>query len=207
MKRIAWWLFPRAIIRTLCYRGWGIDAAHGEGHVEAVRREARILAEKYAPEMRELVDEAARLHDIGNAICRETHEIVGAAVVATDPRMKQKWGKDLEVLVEAIREHRASTGNPQSVVARIISDADRLGGSNPLRRSMEYQLCKGLSKDRDEALLMAAVHVKKKYGPGGKGTRTYFQETAAKITATRQPIIDAAEKRDLRKLKELAGVE
>ncbi len=195
----------RLALAAQCFLGLGCDASHGPSHVEKVRKEAKGLAEKYAPEDVDLVDEAARLHDIGNAIDRDLHEEIGAEVVANEPHLQQKWGDRLNLLVEAIREHRASSGNPTSEVARIISDADRMGSENPLRRAVEYRTEQGVSLEG--ALLAAAEHTFEKYGPGGRGTRTYFPETKKYIKCSRKPIIKAYENRDLSALADIAGVE
>ena len=200
----------RLVRAAVCLLGLGSeDPAHGPAHIEAVRRGARELALEHAPGLVDVVDEAARLHDIGNHIDRETHEVIGAEVVATCPHMQKVWGQKLGLIVDAIREHRASTGNPQHLVGQIVSDADRLGtpeGSNPLRRSYEYHLSKEMVEDTDTAIRMAGEHIRKKYGPGGKGTRAYFDSTRQKIAAVRQPIIDAVEAGDISQLKKLAGI-
>ena len=184
-----------------------LDPAHGYAHVEAVRHAARKLARTHAPGLLQIVDEAARLHDIGLVVNREHHEVIGAWIVFNDPAMRVKWGRNLGVIVDAVLEHRASTGRPQSVVAKIVSDADRLGtpeGSNPLRRSMDYQIHHGKASTEEEALMLAAEHISKKYGPGGTGTRAYFPETATAITAARQPVIDALAAGDIERLAALA---
>ena len=188
----------RLALAAQCFLELGCDPSHAASHVAEVRKAAAALAVKYAPEDVDLVDEAARLHDIGNAVRRADHEKIGAHVVANEPHLKAKWGDRLEFLVEAVREHRASTGRPRSAVARIVSDADRTSSGHPLRRAYEYCLSKGM--DEDEALLAAAEHTKEKYG---RKVRTYFSETLRVIEETRRPIIEACGDLDaLRRLLE-----
>ena len=95
------------------------DPAHGIPHIAAVVREALLLNGGRLP--LELVVTAAILHDIGREEelrTGEDHAVVGA-------RWVREWGYGEEV-VEAVREHRNSSGNPRGLLARIISDADKL---------------------------------------------------------------------------------
>lgn len=186
-----------------------MDASHGDLHIGAVRSAARKLAEKYAPGLVELVDEAARLHDCGRAVSDENHELVGAKLVSQDETLRAKWSEEeFALLVEAVREHRASTGRPVGVVARIVSDADRMGKPeemNPLRRAYLYGLERGLAQTPDEALRRAAAHIVEKYDDG-YGCRAYFPETSAWISAHYGPIIQAAKAGDWETLRAIAGV-
>ena len=95
------------------------DPAHGIPHIAAVVREALLLNGGRLP--LELVVTAAILHDIGREEelrTGEDHAVVGA-------RWVRECGYGEEV-VEAVREHRNSSGNPRGLLARIISDADKL---------------------------------------------------------------------------------
>jgi len=117
------------------------DSGHNKIHLKEVRENAIDLGEKYAPNKLEIVYVAATLHDIGISISREDHEKHGYEIVKKDIEIKKVYSKeDFDFILEAIREHRASTGNPKSIIAKIIADADRTPHSTgrSLKRSYDY---------------------------------------------------------------------
>lgn len=188
--------------------GKDVDPAHGWNHIDTVRREAYDLAKKYNPDSLKLIDDAALYHDIGLGVDRDLHELIGSEMVANNDILRRKWGDQLPILVDAIREHRASTGNPQHIVGQILSDADRLGApdGNRLSRSVLYFMDKNPGSPMDVALLNAAKHIEKKFGEGSYGRRTYFPETEGKIVADVNPVIQAFKEKNIRRLAELAGI-
>lgn len=177
------------------------DTAHGELHIQAVRVAAKKLGLKYAPGQLRLIDVAALYHDIGRAIDDEHHEEVGANLLMTSPEYadlrSQFAPADWIIIVDAVRQHRASNGNPQTIVARIISDADRMGKPDemgPLKRAYLYRLERGYN--HTASLQGAAAHLMKKYGPGGTGLRVYFDETREWIETIHAPVFAAYERQD-----------
>lgn len=187
--------------------------SHEDAHVIAVIKAAELLAKKYAPDYLKLVRLAADLHDIGLVKDREHHETIGAEMVATSREYANVRShltkEELAIVVEAIREHRASTGNPQHIVAKIVSDADRVGTSTPkfpLRRMMLYRIEQGQDPGDDGMFLAAAKHTVEKYGPpDGYGLRTYFPETKAFLTAMYKPVFAVFARKDIKTLRKLAG--
>lgn len=172
------------------------DKAHDRQHMNTVVSNAKSLASKYAPDKVRLAEVAAMLHDIGLEKGREGHETRGADELAKDEELKNLFGdKDWAEIVHAVREHRASSGKPETILAKIISDADRDPGtaSQKLRRSYEY----------NGDLLEAKEHLVNKYGPGGYGRRHYFPETEEGLAKMIDPILQAKDEEDLRKILQL----
>ena len=188
------------------------DPSHGIPHINAVRSTAAMLADKYAPAQKPLIDLAAALHDIerDNPQGEDLHHALGAATVMEHPGLRAALRpRQLSQLTAMILNHRSSTGNPTTVPEKIISDADRTGGTEdyPLQRPYLYR-SHGKAVDSDthmNYIVEAASHIARKYGPGGKGTRTYFPETADWITKTYSPVIEAYNNKDMAAMEKLTG--
>ncbi len=167
------------------------DAGHGPVHVATVRQAARALAKIYLPGELVLVDVAATLHDVGLSHGRDNHEIHGAAMVRQDAYLLEVLGAtDLERVARAVEQHRASTGEPQSVLEKIISDADR-GDVNTraaIMRSVNFNSQRTPELSEQERLEMAMEHLQEKYGLRGTGLRCYFPETRLRLERVYGPI-------------------
>lgn len=182
------------------------DSGHNREHMRKVRNGSISLASKYLPNKLGLAYAAATLHDIGLSVSRENHEEDGAELVLNDEELKNRIpAKELEEIADAIREHRASTGNPQTILAKIISDADRSCDSKgePLIRAYHYGLKHFPDLSDDEQVLRAADHMVEKFSPGRFGRRTYFPETDVKMEETYGPIIEAAKRRGVEELRQI----
>ena len=184
------------------------DGGHDRNHCLLVRRMAVVLAKKYLPEKVDLAYIAATLHDIGISLGREDHESYGEKIIRQDEYLQNNLSKeDFEELCYAVKEHRASTGNPQTILAKIISDADRGGGSDnsseAMTRAYDYGLQKWPDLSEEEQILRAAKHQSEKFCEGSYGRRTYFPETEARLKKMYDPIINAYQKQDLKYLKSL----
>lgn len=184
------------------------DGGHDIKHCIAVRNMAVLLAKKYLPEKIELVYIAATLHDIGLSVDRENHEIEGEKLIRKDKYLINNLSKDdFKELCHAVKEHRASTGNPKTILAKIISDADRGGGYNnsadALKRPYQYGLKEYPNLNETEQIIEAARHQSEKFAKGSYGRRIYFPETNERLSRVYDPIIQAYKKRDLNFLKDL----
>ena len=182
------------------------DAAHDRRHVDTVRRYAMQLAEQHLVDQKHKVDLAAVLHDIGLQKGRDRHEHYGADMVRSDKYLRRRFSADeIEELANTVARHRASTGDAKTTLDKIISDADRLSSENMLRRAYDYRLSHHPNMPDDDRVMEAAKHVKEKYGPGGRGTRTYFPESADIIQGRSAPVITALEQNDIAQLRKLLG--
>lgn len=185
------------------------DGGHDKRHLKMVRKIAVKLAKKYLPEKIDLVYMAATLHDIGLSIDRENHEIEGAELIKKDNYLKKYLGNDFGLIVEAVREHRASTGNPKTILAKIISDADRGSNSSKesFRRAFEYGLKNYPDLDRLGQIKRAAKHQAEKFAKDSYGRRVYFSETEKRLSRVYDPIINAYQKENWGYFEKLLKIE
>jgi len=184
------------------------DGGHNFQHCVSVRQMAVLLAKKYLPDKIELAYIAATLHDIGLSVDRENHESEGEKLIRQDQYLIGNLSpSDFEELCHAVKEHRASTGNPQTILAKIISDADRGGGcggsAEAFNRAYQYGLKNHPDLTDDEQILEAGRHQSQKFSPGSYGRRTYFPETEKRLSQIYDPIIEAYNEHNFEFLKNL----
>lgn len=185
------------------------DAGHNEVHMESVRNFAVELAKKHCPEKVEIAYVAATLHDIGLSVAREGHETEGYNIILKDELLKETYGEeDYQDILEAVKEHRASSGNPQGVLAKIVSDADKVSDTaeSALKRAYKYGVQNYPELNHEQQLERSGSHLTEKFGPNGTGTRVYFEESRLRLKETYDPIINAYQKRDFQKLEEIMGL-
>jgi uncharacterized protein len=179
------------------------DKAHDKGHMEGVRDFAVKFAKKYIPNKLEVVYVAATLHDVGLSSGRRTdHEKNGYTMIQNDESIKNSYSEeDFELILDAIREHRASTGKPKSIVAKIVSDSDRAYSSINvhLERSYAYNSEKYPELSHNQVLDKVIEYMVGKFDKNGTGTRLYFEESN-KLLEEGQHIIEVCKKRDYAKL-------
>jgi len=182
------------------------DKGHDRQHMEGVRKFALKLAEKYCPDKIEVVYVSATLHDIGLSISREEHERHGYEIIKEDKNIKDAYSEEnFNLILEGIREHRASSGHPTSTVAKIVSDADKAYGDMYVnfKRAYEYNLQKDPKAKHNEILRRAAAHLNLKFNNGGTGTRLYFEESSKRVLGNYKPIIQAYERKDYKRMEEI----
>lgn len=182
------------------------DDGHGQAHITSVRNFALELGKKYLSEKLKLIYIAATLHDIGLVEGREGHEGRGAQMILDDQQLKQDLTQhELEEIAEAVREHRASSGNPSSILAKIISDADKVSDTTQeaMVRAVKYGYKHYQELDHEGQIWRAAKHLKEKFGENGTGSRVYFPESTERLKQTFSPIISALDANDFATLKSL----
>lgn len=180
------------------------DIGHGWGHIESVRNFAIELGKIYCPEKLELLWIAATLHDIGLSVSRENHENDGAEMILKDEELRKYYTQEeIEEIANAVRQHRASCGNPQTDFEKIISDADKVSDdtNSAFQRAYYWGKEKLPQVNHEGQLLRAAYHLHEKFGKSGTGRRLYFKESIEKIDSVYDPIFEALESYDLKKLE------
>jgi uncharacterized protein len=172
------------------------DSGHGPDHQQKTMAAARALAEAHAPNKLHLAELAARLHDVGLSVNREAHESEGARIVAEDEQfLKELTPRERAILINAIRQHRASTGKPRSIVGKIVSDADRVSSASTdgaLARAIGFGKANHPELTKEENERRAYLYLASKYKPGGTGWRFYFPETGEKLNEIYAPIVQRA---------------
>jgi HD superfamily phosphodiesterase len=182
------------------------DKGHQRDHMEGVRKFAVKLAEKYCPDKVEVVYVSATLHDVGLSVSRDKHEIDGYEMIKNDKDIKNTYStEDFNLILEGIKEHRASTGNPKSIVAKIIKDSDKAYADmyTNFKRAYEYNREKDKKAKHNEILRRAASYIRHTFEEGGYATHTYFGESRRNITGCYKPVINALDNKDFDKLEEI----
>lgn len=171
-------------------------SSHGVEHIEAVRKAAAKLCHRYAPALLEMADAAALWHDVGHATDPDTHEVIGKQMVLESQDLLDRFGTAGRALIaDAVRQHRATTGKPATTLAKILSDADRIGIAptlNPIMRAYLYRLEHG-ETNLEKAAREAGEHIYRKYSPGSYGLTAYFPYTMRKLRLIYEPLLKAIE--------------
>lgn len=180
------------------------DKGHNQTHMNLVRNFAVKLAKIYTPDKIEIAYVSATLHDIGLSIARGEHEQHGYKLIKKDKEIEKTYGEqDFKLILEGIKEHRASSGEPQSIVAKIVSDSDKVSDTteNAFTRAYEYGLVIEPDFTHEQQLLRSAKHLTEKFTKNGTGTRVYFKESKIRLAETYEPIAKAYEKKDIQTLE------
>lgn len=119
-----------------------------------------------------------------------------------------------DAIIETTEKHRASymmnrTKDDRPVLCRIIADADRISGPDPLKRSFLYNLHHiGKGKDPYSALTGAVKNMIERYNARGHSVKHMTHPKAIEILAELHgPYFDAAIKKDYDGLLKLVGAE
>lgn len=144
------------------------DAAHGIDHVRNVISGSFELADQYAVNA-DMVYVIAAYHDLGLVHGREHHHIHSGKMLLEDSFLQERFSPDdLEMMREAVEDHRASGAEPRSIYGKIVAEADRdISYDNILRRTVAYSLehCPGYSTE--EHFTRCREHLEEKYGENG----------------------------------------
>lgn len=100
------------------------DRAHGTDHVRTVIAQSLALAAHYDVDIN-MVYAIAAYHDTGLAYGRERHHIDAGRILAEDAEVRRRFtGEQIEVMREAVEDHRASSDHaPRTVYGRIVAEA------------------------------------------------------------------------------------
>ena len=185
------------------------DPAHGVQHIQAVRDRMKALAEKNGYRDTAAADAAALLHDIGLQKSREEHHTVGAEMVLSDPRLRERFReRRLKAIANAVREHRASKGRPKTKLAKMLNDADRLSSfthpGSSLLRAYRFSKQHNPQLGEDEHIMTAADHQAEKYAPGGYGAEsTYMPGSREYLLGMNKQVLDAQRDGNIKALRKL----
>jgi uncharacterized protein len=199
-------LHHRLFVVAAIYDGPMFDLGHDRRHMRAVRRQAGALARVHDEDVEELAEVAAVYHDVGLQFGRDDHEVTGAQFLLDDPVLPYHYNDDARTaMADAVLHHRASTGNPETVLAKIVADADRtpVATAHAYMRAYAHGELNHPELGEVAQLRRAANHLWVKCGPDGYGRRTHFPETEARIQEVMQPIFDLGKADDLEGMRRL----
>lgn len=145
------------------------DKAHREDHVRAVISRALAMGVQYD------IDEgmlyaAAAFHDLGLAVCRETHHLESGRIIRGDARLPEWFDSgQIETIAQAAEDHRASAKTaPRSIYGRLVAEADRMiVPETIIRRTVQFGLSHYPELDREGHWLRTLEHLHEKYAEGG----------------------------------------
>lgn len=145
------------------------DRAHGTDHVRTVIAQSLALAAHYDVDIN-MVYAIAAYHDTGLAYGRERHHIDAGRILVEDAEVRRRFtGEQIEVMREAVEDHRASSDHaPRTVYGRIVAEADRvIDPATIIRRTVQYGLANYPALDREGHYARCLDHLQKKYAEGG----------------------------------------
>ena len=145
------------------------DKAHREDHVRAVISRALAMGAAYD------IDEgmlyaAADFHDLGLAVCRETHHLESGRIIRSDARLPEWFSSgQIETIAQAAEDHRASAKTaPRSIYGRLVAEADRMiVPETIIRRTVQFGLSHYPELDREGHWQRTLGHLHEKYAEGG----------------------------------------
>ena len=127
------------------------DKAHREDHVRSVISRALAMGALYD------IDEgmlyaAAAFHDLGLAVCRETHHLESGRIIRSDARLREWFDSgQIETIAQAAEDHRASAKTaPRNIYGRLVAEADRMiVPETIIRRTVQFGLSHYPELDRE----------------------------------------------------------
>lgn len=171
------------------------DKAHQRNHVRMVIQQSLELAAQMEVDVdMDMVYAIAAYHDIGLCEGREHHHEVSARMLLADTALR-KWfsESDLQMMAEAVEDHRASSDHaPRSLYGRIVAEADRfIDPDTIIRRTVQYGLEHYPELDKQGHYARTVQHLHEKYGRNGY-LRLWFEHSpnAERLERLRQMMED-----------------
>lgn len=145
------------------------DAAHQRPHaLQVIERSLRYARALGADER--MAYAVAAYHDVGLGQGRENHHLTSAQFLLADTALR-KWFTDeqMQLMAQAIEDHRASNANPpRTIYGRIVAEADRLIETDTvLRRTVQFGFAHYPSLAKEEHYQRMVAHLHEKYAEGG----------------------------------------
>jgi len=154
------------------------DKGHNKTHIKFVLNRALEISKNYDIDYNILYT-CVSLHDIACHINREKHEILSASIAYNDNFLKEYFSnKDLNIIKEAIEDHRASSNSiPRNIYGKILSSADRtVEIKNYFIASLFYKVNDVKSLDKNEAIERSYNHAIDKFGKNGYAVNKIYME-------------------------------
>ncbi len=148
------------IIEELVKNVMSSDPVHGYPHVHRVRELALQIASHYSEVDKEVIELAALLHDIArNGPGKADHAFTSAKVAELLLRSMGYPEQKVALVVEAISTHSYSADRePQSLEAKILSDADKLDALGAIGVARVFLYSGAIGRGIEESI----AHIKTK---------------------------------------------
>ena len=145
------------------------DGGHKRDHAEAVIQESLVLARQHGAD-EQMAYVIAAYHDLGLRFDRETHHIRSGEILLADQTLRQWFSEEqLQVMREAVEDHRASGKNPpRTIYGAIVAEADRqIIPEIVIARTMAYSAKLYPDGDFETLYTRSREHLLEKYAEGG----------------------------------------
>lgn len=156
------------------------DDGHGMEHANYVIRRSLEFAKQVEGVNMDMVYAVASYHDVGHHIDANNHGKVSADMLRADTLLSAFFTlSEIEILAQAVEDHRASKGaKPRNVYGRIVSSADRSTNLDSLLcRTYAYRIKNRASLSLDEIIEESRQHVINKFGAAGYAReKMYFND-------------------------------
>ena len=145
------------------------DKGHNRNHIVEVIDASMELAKDYDVN-EEMIFVAALYHDLGLQQGREHHHTVSANMLRNDTKITEHFTPEqVEIIAEAIEDHRASAKNPpRSIYGEILASADRVIDIDTIiLRSFHHSQKQNPELSLNEHIDRVHEHIVDKYGENG----------------------------------------
>ncbi|MBQ2441411.1 MAG: HD domain-containing protein [Paludibacteraceae bacterium] len=145
------------------------DGGHKRDHAQMVISESLKLAREQGVDER-MAYTIAAYHDLGLRYDREKHHIHSGEILMADETLRQWFTEEqLQVMREAVEDHRASSKNPpRTIYGAIVAEADRqIDPMLVVYRTMAYSEKMFPDGDFETLYQRSKEHLLEKYAEGG----------------------------------------
>lgn len=145
------------------------DDGHNNNHVEYVLKRALEFDETKKVNL-DILFTCVCYHDIACHINREEHELLSAKMAREDDFLNKYFSaKDLNIISEAIEDHRASLETvPRNIYGKILSSADRkIEIKEYLISSISFEKRKYPNNSKEQIIEASYEFAIKKFGENG----------------------------------------
>ena len=155
------------------------DEGHNIKHINYVIKRS-IKFSKYVSNIdKEIVYTVATYHDLGYYKNPKNHEKIAAELFKNDNNIKKFFTEEeINLIIEAIEDHRASKGiEPRNVYGKIIASADKnVSVDDIIKRTYNYIIkYDDIDKNNFDTIFdKIKKHIKEKYGKKGYATNNIF---------------------------------
>lgn len=153
---------------------------HTDSHIADVIRRSLRIAKGLDKVDFDMVYVIAAYHDLGRLVDNETHHLESAKMLRADEVLRKFFtDEEIEVMAEAVEDHRASLKrDPRSLYGKIVSSADRSCDiTEILIRAYDYNKTLHPDFTEEETIENIRLVLRGKYIPGAYGDKKMYFRT------------------------------